>query len=182
MNGERPRWDGRKGVSIVAEAARLAPEVPIVVRSQSGTLPPFPPNVVVRLADLDDPAALYDEGDVCIQPSRWEGLGLSLLESQACGLPLVTTDAPPMNEYQPLLRLPCVTSKAQLSGFQVIDQHEADPQALANVLRSLHGADIRAASRAARTYVEQTHSWPAAFQRPAQCSDWPLLPRMNGES
>jgi len=42
---------------------------------------------------------LYHLGDVYIAPSRLEGLGLPMIESQACGLPLVTCDNPPMNEF-----------------------------------------------------------------------------------
>jgi glycosyltransferase involved in cell wall biosynthesis len=36
--------------------------------------------------------------DVCLAPSRWEGLGLPLYEATAFGLPIVTNDKPPMSE------------------------------------------------------------------------------------
>lgn len=36
--------------------------------------------------------------DVCLAPSRWEGLGVPLFEAIALGLPIITNDAPPMNE------------------------------------------------------------------------------------
>ena len=36
--------------------------------------------------------------DVCLAPSRWEGLGLPLFEATAFGLPIVTNDKPPMSE------------------------------------------------------------------------------------
>jgi 1,2-diacylglycerol 3-alpha-glucosyltransferase len=36
--------------------------------------------------------------DVCLSPSRWEGLGLPLYEAIAFGMPTITNDAPPMNE------------------------------------------------------------------------------------
>ncbi len=42
---------------------------------------------------------LYHLGDVYVGPSRLEGIGLPLIESQACGLPLVTCNNPPMNEF-----------------------------------------------------------------------------------
>jgi 1,2-diacylglycerol 3-alpha-glucosyltransferase len=38
------------------------------------------------------------ECDVCVTPSRWEGLGLPLYEATAFGLPIVVNDNPPMNE------------------------------------------------------------------------------------
>ncbi|MGI8460931.1 MAG: glycosyltransferase family 4 protein [Solirubrobacterales bacterium] len=36
--------------------------------------------------------------DVCVTPSRWEGLGLPLYEATAFGMPIVVNDNPPMNE------------------------------------------------------------------------------------
>lgn len=58
------------------------------------------PRVVVRLEDLplDEHMSLFAAADVCVAPSRWEGLGLHLYESMALGLPVITNDAPPMNE------------------------------------------------------------------------------------
>jgi 1,2-diacylglycerol 3-alpha-glucosyltransferase len=48
-----------------------------------GTFEPFP----------------FEEGDVYVYPSRLEGIGLSLPEAIASGLPSITTDAAPMNEF-----------------------------------------------------------------------------------
>ena len=36
--------------------------------------------------------------NVCLAPSRWEGLGLPLHEATAFGLPIITNDKPPMSE------------------------------------------------------------------------------------
>ena len=41
---------------------------------------------------------LFASCDVCLAPSRWEGLGLHLYEATALGMPIVTNDSPPMNE------------------------------------------------------------------------------------
>ena len=40
----------------------------------------------------------YANHDVYVYPTRLEGIGLSQLEAQACGLPLIVPDNPPMNE------------------------------------------------------------------------------------
>ena len=58
------------------------------------------PRVEVVLEDLptDDHLRLFASADVCVAPSRWEGLGLHLYESMALGLPVITNDNPPMNE------------------------------------------------------------------------------------
>ena len=49
----------------------------------SGTFDPFP----------------YPNGDVYVYPSRLDGIGLSLPEALSCGLPAITTDCAPMNEF-----------------------------------------------------------------------------------
>jgi glycosyltransferase involved in cell wall biosynthesis len=41
---------------------------------------------------------LFANCDVCLAPSRWEGLGLHLYEATAFGMPIITNDNPPMNE------------------------------------------------------------------------------------
>ncbi len=42
---------------------------------------------------------LYHLGDVYVYPSRLDGIGLSMAEALACGLPLIATNTPPMNEF-----------------------------------------------------------------------------------
>ena len=42
---------------------------------------------------------LYHLGDVYVYPSRLEGIGLTICEALACGLPVITTDEPPMSEF-----------------------------------------------------------------------------------
>jgi len=42
---------------------------------------------------------LYHLGDVYVYPSRLDGIGLSVPEVLACGLPVITTDVPPCNEF-----------------------------------------------------------------------------------
>jgi 1,2-diacylglycerol 3-alpha-glucosyltransferase len=58
------------------------------------------PRIDVILEDLplDEHMRLFASADVCVAPSRWEGLGLHLYEAMALGLPVITNDAPPMNE------------------------------------------------------------------------------------
>jgi len=58
------------------------------------------PRVEVVLEDLptDQHLTQFAAADVCVAPSRWEGLGLHLYESIALGLPVITNDNPPMNE------------------------------------------------------------------------------------
>ncbi|WP_394138418.1 glycosyltransferase [Cytobacillus oceanisediminis] len=41
---------------------------------------------------------LYHLGDVYVYPTTLDGLGLTIYEALACGMPVITTDNPPMNE------------------------------------------------------------------------------------
>jgi glycosyltransferase involved in cell wall biosynthesis len=128
----------------------------------------IPSNVELRPPPTDN-ARLYDEGDVCVQPSHWEGLGLQLLECQAAGLPLVTTDAPPMNEFAPLRTVPS-REKELLRGMadHVLTAHKLSAEALAATLEPLYKADIRESSAEARAFIEREHSWNVVlpiFQR-----------------
>jgi glycosyltransferase involved in cell wall biosynthesis len=150
---------GRKGADLVLAAAAMTPEINWTIVTQTPLAASVPRNVTVRFS-VAEPTDLYDDGDVCVQPSRWEGLGLPLLECQAAGMPLVVIDMPPMNEYQPL-RVVQPEGKvwAYLTEGQPIPVPLVAPAALANVVRDLHGQDIRAASIAARNWILRERSW-----------------------
>ena len=58
------------------------------------------PRIELMLEDEPEAAhrARFAACDVCLAPSRWEGLGLPLYEATAFGMPIVTNDKPPMSE------------------------------------------------------------------------------------
>ncbi|MFL5870160.1 MAG: glycosyltransferase family 4 protein [Solirubrobacterales bacterium] len=58
------------------------------------------PRVMIELEDRPTDAHMrqFAACDVCLSPSRWEGLGLPLYEAIAVGMPAITNDSPPMNE------------------------------------------------------------------------------------
>jgi len=41
---------------------------------------------------------LYHMGDIYVYPTKLDGLGLTMYEAMACGMPVITTDNAPMNE------------------------------------------------------------------------------------
>ena len=55
--------------------------------------------VVHGTVSRDELIMMYQSSDVAVLPSKWEGIGLTTLESLACGLPVITVDAAPMNEF-----------------------------------------------------------------------------------
>lgn len=59
------------------------------------------PRIDHRVEDMltDAYLNLFASADVCIGVSRWEGTGLHFLETTAFGIPMITNDIPPMNEW-----------------------------------------------------------------------------------
>ena len=55
-------------------------------------------SLVVDDMETSEHLKLFASCDVCLGPSRWEGLGLFLWEAAAFGMPQITNDSPPMNE------------------------------------------------------------------------------------
>lgn len=55
-------------------------------------------NIEVIIKTVKAPG-LYHLGDVYVYPSRLDGIGLTICEALSCGLPVITTDNPPMNEF-----------------------------------------------------------------------------------
>lgn len=102
--------DDRKGTrdTIRAFTRVKRSDIRLIVRLQKpAVLPPCDERIEVRIGNLPDIAALYSVGDVCIQPSKMEGIGFMVVEPAACGIPVITTDYPPMNEYIPHPELRC---------------------------------------------------------------------------
>ncbi len=79
---------------------------------------------VTLLGHVDDMAARLAQTDIAVLPSYREGTPRSLLEAAACGLPLVTTDAPGCREIV----------EHEVNGLLVPIK---DAAALANALRRL---------------------------------------------
>lgn len=56
------------------------------------------PKIDFRVQTVGSPG-LYHLGKIYVYPTKLEGLGLTVIEALSCGLPVITTDAPPMNEF-----------------------------------------------------------------------------------
>jgi glycosyltransferase involved in cell wall biosynthesis len=102
--------DDRKGTfaAIKAFSKVKNPSIKLTVRIQKKTrLPPFLDNRVNIEIGNHSINQLYMNGDVAIQPSKMEGLGFMILEPICCGIPVITSDIAPINEYgrQNMLRV-----------------------------------------------------------------------------
>lgn len=112
--------DDRKGTKDTIDAfCRLKrSDIRLTVRIQKETpLPPFDGRVEVLIGNLSNVSDLYSTGDLCVQPSKMEGIGFMVLEPACAGMPVITTDYPPMNEFiqQPELR--CLTRWRKRKAF-----------------------------------------------------------------
>lgn len=54
--------------------------------------------LLLHVGDVPPPG-LYGKGDVYVYPSRLDGVGLTIAEALASGLPVISSDWPPMNEF-----------------------------------------------------------------------------------
>jgi len=87
--------------------SKVMPHVSLFVHSQAklDLLPPIiadivrdNPRIVFHEETLPAPG-LYHKGKIMLFPTKLEGLGLPLFEALSCGLPVIATNAPPMNEF-----------------------------------------------------------------------------------
>ena len=102
--------DDRKGTRDTIESflRTRRKDIRLIVRIQKeAPLPEMDERIDVQVGNVQNHADLYRNVDVAIQPSKMEGIGFMILEAVCAGLPVITTDYPPMNEYvlQPELRV-----------------------------------------------------------------------------
>jgi glycosyltransferase involved in cell wall biosynthesis len=102
----------RKGTDLVIQAfSRLrSSKARLVIHSQINLKTIFPhlENLVSSLEHQGSmrcyqqtvsAPGLYHLGDVYVYPSKLEGIGLTVPEALACGLPVITSENPPMSEF-----------------------------------------------------------------------------------
>ena len=100
--------NNRKGTDILVRAFQnVRGKAKLIIHSQV-ELSKYP-NETASLIDSDKrikfiqailgPPGLYHLGDVYVYPTRLEGIGLTIPEALASGLPVITTNTAPMNEF-----------------------------------------------------------------------------------
>jgi 1,2-diacylglycerol 3-alpha-glucosyltransferase len=119
----------------------------------------------IELLAGDLPAAehlrLFASADVCLAPSRWEGLGLHLYEATALGLPIITNDNPPMNEIvrdgvNGLLVRGRASRRRPRSGIPAFDP---DRRELTRAIERLADAELRSELAAGAARTREELSW-----------------------
>ena len=102
----------RKGTDLLIDAmSQSSKNTHLVLHAQKKIMEQLPKESATQLGKLIQdgqctlicetvPApGLYHLGDVYVYPSRLDGLGLTMAEALACGLPLIIPDEAPMNEF-----------------------------------------------------------------------------------
>ena len=99
-------WGGlhaRRGTQFVIDAFQKLndPNAELLIHTQHGSGIQESNNIKILYGTVprEEIIRMYQESDVAVLPSKWEGLGLTFLESIGCGLPIITVDAQPMNEF-----------------------------------------------------------------------------------
>ena len=116
------------------------------------------PRVVVRCADLSEPAQVFDGFDVLLQPDAYAGFDRPLLEAMACGMPVITTDAGPMNEA---VAIDGLVKSYPVDWRRGCPRNVVTAPAVAEALHRVPSWDVTEISRRCRALAE-SHGWTAA--------------------
>lgn len=165
--------DDRKGTRDTIQAfSRLnRRDIRLTVRLQKQVpLPPVDERVEIVVGNLSSVADLYTTGDICVQPSKMEGIGFMVLEPACAGIPVITTDYPPMSEFIQQAELRCRMHWRKRKAFASQWVHHAhlklpNIRDLARRMDWAASTDLRAISAANRKWAEATFN-PEAL-RPA---------------
>jgi glycosyltransferase involved in cell wall biosynthesis len=119
-------------------------------------------DMIIMTGQRSDVPELLSGFDVMIQPSLWEGLGVSILEAQAAGVPCIISDRVPdeaMVIDGLVLRLPIDRAGSVRAWLQAIDRMQARPpisrrMALSRMKASEFDID-RHVSRLEAIYLEE---------------------------
>lgn len=156
------RLDSEKRIPVLVEAIKKLPQALPVVLALVGEGPlrkglQTPEKrdrritIVPYLSDKTELAALLASADIYVTAGPFETFGLSVLEAQSCGLPVVGVKAGALEER--------VNPSTGILG--AVD----DPSDLALNILELARSDFREMGREARRMVERMYSWERTFER-----------------
>lgn len=145
----------RKGLDVLLKAHEVATEAPPLVLAGAAGWGPLAPAGdrarVLRTGYLSevDLRRVVAGAAALVLPSRDEGFGLPLLEALACGIPVITTDAPALVE---------------VAGGHAQHVPVGDVDALADALSTVDAAARDAETAAARRAHASEYTWRACAE------------------
>lgn len=162
-------WGGvenRKGLNEVVKLFTMLPNIVLILNTQR-LVDVKVSNIIVRNKNYDSRIDLYCYGDVYLAPSKWEGYGLHILEAMSCGFPVITTDAPPMNEYVTDKRFSVKVQKSNriVSGRMYTICNIIDFDDFKNKVLSCYCKRLMDVSLRNREIVEKNYSWKVNLEK-----------------
>jgi glycosyltransferase involved in cell wall biosynthesis len=126
---------------------------------------------------------LYHRGDVYVYPTVLEGIGLTIMEAMACGLPVITTDCPPMSEFvehaQSGRLVPPTHYRGRADGYYWAESY-CGPEAVAEAMQWYvdRREQLVHFKQQARAHAERQFNWAKnAATLPGQLTRFVCLPR-----
>lgn len=127
-----------KGTAILLKAWEANPKLPTLtlINPKAKTFQILP-NVetIDYYLPLQELVALQNQFGIHICPSETEGFGHYIFEALSCGAVVVTTDAPPMNEFITDPR--CLASYSSVMRWRMARRYAVDPQSLVDAVENL---------------------------------------------
>lgn len=150
LNAGRGGWRRRRGVDLALRAFAILRRRRLPVRLVLKTLRPLAEisgrapvdegvTVVQGWRSAAAMSALLARADVVLHPSRWEGLGLPMLEALHAGVPVIATDGWPMNEFVHHERNGLLVPASYAGRIRLAAHWECDPRDIAAAMERLAG-------------------------------------------
>lgn len=129
-----------KGTGQILKAWRDEPGLPNLIMTKHSYIPPItkvPRNVKLVVKRVPSPTLLkwQNECGIHLCPSKTEGFGHYIMEAMSTGAVIVTTDAPPMNEFIKDKR--CLVNYSSTGKKKFATIYNVDSYALAKTVRAL---------------------------------------------
>ncbi|MCF6154446.1 MAG: glycosyltransferase [Candidatus Brocadia sp.] len=145
-------WGGlhaRRGTQFVIDAFQRLndPNTELLIHTQNGSGIQESNNIKIISGTVprEEIIQMYQNSDVAILPSKWEGLGLTFLEAIGCGLPIITVDAPPMTEFVQNNKTGFLCRVAELQSYPgiFVEGVHVDIDDMAGKMRMMLNTDLR---------------------------------------
>lgn len=154
MNGNGG-WRGRKGSDVILSALAEWPEMPLLVRSQErnfiGELQRMKLPNVYLYGEEESNQELYHCGDVLLYPHHVDGLGLEAMEALGSGMPIISTNGMPWNEFPAIGRV--YTTSIYRNMKRLVTWYNPDVRHFVEVCKSWIGKSIAHHSSDARKWA-----------------------------
>ena len=157
----------RKASDVVFEAFSMpgAPPLTVYTQQTETIAKNISDNITIIDRNFPERKDVYDDGDVFLFPSYWEGLCHGIYEGQASGGLVITTDHPPMNECGTPFLIPIEHSgQEDLAGKKII-KVVPSAEMLHQCSLAVRSADIAQISNSGRENIVNNFDLRGSLQK-----------------